>query len=88
MTFTCGGHGKAVRPDIKIILGGPGVSFTADEILNRCHAVDYVVQGEGEEAFINSLAELTNGKDGLCQRKLLAFVDAIFLANLWALLRP
>ena len=30
---------KAVRPDIKIILGGPEVSFTADEILNRCHAL-------------------------------------------------
>ncbi len=58
---------KAVRPDIKIILGGPEVSFTADEILNRCHAVDYVVQGEGEEAFYKLISELTNGKDGLTE---------------------
>lgn len=56
---------KAVRPDIKIILGGPEVSFTADEILNRCHAVDYVVQGEGEEAFYQLISALQNGKDGL-----------------------
>ena len=56
---------KAVRPDIKIILGGPEVSFTADEILNRCHAVDYVVQGEGEEAFYELISALQNGKDGL-----------------------
>ena len=58
---------KAVRPDIKIILGGPEVSFTADEILNRCHAVDYVVQGEGEEAFYQLIKALTNGKDGLTE---------------------
>ena len=45
---------KAVRPDIKIILGGPEVSFTADEILNRCHAVDYVVQGEGGRSLLST----------------------------------
>lgn len=56
---------KAVRPDIKIILGGPEVSFTADEILNRCAAVDYVVQGEGEEAFYQLISALIVGKDGL-----------------------
>ena len=56
---------KAVRPDIKIILGGPEVSFTADEILNRCAAVDYVVQGEGEEAFYQLISALIAGKDGL-----------------------
>ena len=56
---------KAVRPDIKIILGGPEVSFTADEILNRCTAVDYVVQGEGEEAFYQLISALIDGKDGL-----------------------
>ena len=56
---------KAVRPDIKIILGGPEVSFTADETLHRCHAVDYVVQGEGEEAFYQLISALQNGKDGL-----------------------
>ena len=56
---------KAVRPDIKIILGGPEVSFTADEILNRCTAIDYVVQGEGEEAFYQLISALIDGKDGL-----------------------
>ena len=39
--------------------------FTADEILHRCHAVDYVVQGEGEEAFYQLISALQNGKDGL-----------------------
>ena len=56
---------KAVRPDIKIILGGPEVSFTADELLERCPNIDYIVQGEGEEAFHALVTALQLGNDGL-----------------------
>ena len=56
---------KAVRPDIKIVLGGPEVSFTADELLERCPNIDYIVQGEGEEAFHALVTALHLGNDGL-----------------------
>ena len=56
---------KAVRPDIKIVLGGPEVSFTADELLERCPNIDYIVQGEGEEAFHALVTALQLGNDGL-----------------------
>ena len=56
---------KAVRPDIKIVLGGPEVSFTADELLTRCPNIDYIVQGEGEEAFHALVTALKLGNDGL-----------------------
>lgn len=57
---------KAVRPDIKIVLGGPEVSFTADELLERCPPnIDYIVQGEGEEAFHDLVTALQLGNDGL-----------------------
>ena len=56
---------KAVRPDIKIVLGGPEVSFTADELLERCPNIDYIVQGEGEEAFHDLVTALQLGNDGL-----------------------
>jgi len=56
---------KAVRPDIKIVLGGPEVSFTADELLERCPNIDYIVQGEGEEAFYALVTALQLGNDGL-----------------------
>lgn len=56
---------KAVRPDIKIVLGGPEVSFTADELLERCPNIDYIVQGEGEEAFHALVMALQLGNDGL-----------------------
>lgn len=57
---------KSVRPDIKIILGGPEVSFTADEILNRCPAVDFIAQGEGEECFADLVDQLEAGGSGVC----------------------
>ena len=56
---------KAVRPDIKIVLGGPEVSFTADELLERCPNIDYIVQGEGEKAFHALVTALQVGNDGL-----------------------
>ena len=56
---------KSVRPDIKIVLGGPEVSFTADELLERCPNIDYIVQGEGEEAFHALVTALQVGNDGL-----------------------
>lgn len=56
---------KAVRPDIKIVLGGPEVSFTSDELLTRCPNIDYIVQGEGEEAFYALVTALHLGNDGL-----------------------
>ena len=56
---------KSVRPDIKIVLGGPEVSFTADELLERCPNIDYIVQGEGEEAFHDLVTALHLGNDGL-----------------------
>lgn len=56
---------KSVRPHIKIVLGGPEVSFTADELLERNHHIDYIVQGEGEEAFSSLVTALMAGQDGL-----------------------
>ncbi len=39
-----------------IVFGGPEVSFNADEILDGCEYVDFVLSGEGDESF----AELCN----------------------------
>ncbi|HHV28929.1 MAG TPA: B12-binding domain-containing radical SAM protein [Clostridium sp.] len=42
---------KRVLPDVKIILGGPEVSFGPEEILHSNWFVDYIMAGEGEGAF-------------------------------------
>ncbi len=51
---------KQNQPKLKIILGGPEVSFNSKQVLNEILEVDYILCGEGEESFpalINSLYE-------------------------------
>lgn len=42
---------KKVRPDMKIWLGGPEVSYNAREILDMLPEVEGIMTGEGEESF-------------------------------------
>jgi len=42
---------KKILPGAKIIFGGPEVLFAGDEFFAQNPAVDYVIRGEGEEAF-------------------------------------
>lgn len=49
---------KAVKPTVKIVLGGPEVSYTARHLLEAHPYIDYVVQGEGEEVFAELVARL------------------------------
>ena len=39
---------KGFNPDIKTVIGGPHVTFTAKETLEECPALDVVVRNEGE----------------------------------------
>ena len=42
---------RAVSPDIKIVLGGPEVSYDVHEWLRRVEEIDFIVMGEGEYSF-------------------------------------
>lgn len=56
---------KSIYPQLRIVLGGPEVSYTAEEILAEHPYIDYIVQGEGEEAFADLIGALLEGKDPL-----------------------
>lgn len=43
---------KQVLPEAIIVLGGPEVSFMPLKILQENSEIDYIVQGEGEEVFV------------------------------------
>lgn len=65
---------RKVLPDVKIVLGGPEVSYDTDYWMNRLTSVDFIVMGEGEETFRDLLRELSgSGKYhfvfGLAYRK-------------------
>lgn len=44
---------RKIQPNVKIILGGPEVTYRSEEILNQYDFVDYIIIGEGEETFPN-----------------------------------
>ncbi|RKD32591.1 B12-binding domain-containing radical SAM protein [Thermohalobacter berrensis] len=51
---------KIVNPNLKIILGGPEVSFNGKEILKKNTFIDFIVYGEGEVTFRQLLYKLSN----------------------------
>lgn len=50
---------KALNPNIKILLGGPEVSYEFEEVIALDH-VDYIIVGEGETAFSEFLSSFPN----------------------------
>ncbi len=63
---------KEQIPEVKVILGGPEVSFAADEYLGSPW-VDFVISGEGEKPFTELMTALANGKEpsvgyGICYK--------------------
>ncbi|MBQ6897205.1 MAG: DUF4080 domain-containing protein [Oscillospiraceae bacterium] len=45
---------KKINPQLKIFFGGPEAGFDAQHLFKICD-VDYIIKGEGEQAFINLL---------------------------------
>ncbi|MGE1063376.1 DUF4080 domain-containing protein [Megasphaera paucivorans] len=56
---------KQIDPAIRILAGGPEVSYTAREVLETCTDIDYVLQGEGEVVLPRLIREWEEGRDGL-----------------------
>lgn len=50
---------KALLPGVRIILGGPEVSFNEERILSENPFVDYIISGEGEKAFAGLVKALS-----------------------------
>lgn len=50
---------KKVRPELKIILGGPEVSYDVEYWLERIPEADFIVIGEGEATFKELLKEIS-----------------------------
>jgi len=52
---------KLVNPNIKIILGGPEVSFDSEYIMKDNWFLDFIISGEGEIPFKELLSAIING---------------------------
>lgn len=54
---------KMIDPSLRVVLGGPEVSYRATDILHNNPSVDYVVSGEGEEVWPELLHALSCGQE-------------------------
>lgn len=52
---------RKLRPETKIVLGGPEVAFDVERIFAELPQADYIVQGEGELAFSELLSYIEKG---------------------------
>jgi len=67
---------KSLNPEIKVVAGGPHVTFTAKQTLKECPFIDIVVRGEGEETFkelVNNLESYTENASSLKKIKGITF---------------
>jgi len=53
---------RKIMPEIRIILGGPEVSYDVEYWMNRVPEVDFIVIGEGEETFHHLLTEVEGNR--------------------------
>lgn len=65
---------KIVKPELKIILGGPEVSFEFEELMEENPEIDFLIYGEGEITFKEFINNYINNKNyseikGLVYRK-------------------
>lgn len=71
---------KIIRPELKIILGGPEVSYNIEEVFASCNA-DFILYGEGERSF-SELTEYFYGRKTLCEIDGLAYrADGEIIVN-------
>jgi radical SAM superfamily enzyme YgiQ (UPF0313 family) len=61
-TLTLAGLVRKVLPATVIVLGGPEVSYDPARVMEENPAVDYIVQGEGEETLTSLLVALESGR--------------------------
>ncbi|WP_312907164.1 B12-binding domain-containing radical SAM protein [Tissierella praeacuta] len=54
---------KLVNPKLKIVLGGPEVSFDGKKILEDNKFIDFIIYGEGEETFREFIGKIISGED-------------------------
>ncbi|MDA3129210.1 B12-binding domain-containing radical SAM protein [Aliibacillus thermotolerans] len=65
---------KKIKPELKIVFGGPEVTYDTEYWMERIPFVDFIVRNEGEETFKQLLDEISSNEEyhlilGLAHRK-------------------
>ena len=60
---------KKILPDVKIVLGGPEVSYEWDKIMAENQEIDYIFTGEGEKVLLNFFTKDISEVKGVVYRE-------------------
>ena len=71
---------KSVMPEVKIICGGPEVSYEPESLMMIDKNIDYIISGEGEKPFLSLLTKIYNN-DKLSLEPGIVFIDDAKVVN-------
>jgi len=54
---------KEINENVKVIIGGPHVTFLPDRTMEECKSIDFIVRGEGEITFKELIRAIEEGRD-------------------------
>lgn len=54
---------KEINEDVKVVIGGPHVTFVPDRTMEECRYIDFIVRGEGEITFKELIRAIEKGGD-------------------------
>jgi anaerobic magnesium-protoporphyrin IX monomethyl ester cyclase len=63
MVLSLSGALKQALPEVRIILGGPEVSFENEAVLRSSPWIDAIIRGEGEATFLEVVTALAGGEE-------------------------
>ncbi len=69
---------KKLKPECRIFLGGPEVSFDGEELLSKYDFIDYIICGEGEVAMLQLLKNLPEERCVIYGEKLCSIEELPF----------
>ena len=72
---------KQVMPTVKVIVGGPEVSYAAEQTLRENSAIDAVIMGEGDELFPMVVGDLTTTGNFVSRPGLAFRIDGEIVVN-------
>lgn len=66
-----------ILPDSKIILGGPEVSYSSEELFDKYPQIDIVIEGEGEQTWYELMEYYVDNKNKIDQIRGIVYKDII-----------
>ena len=54
---------KEINENVKVVIGGPHVTFLPDRTMEECKSIDFIVRGEGEITFKELIRAIEEGRD-------------------------